>query len=77
MKEYSDLRAKLFIGIVRHVRSAGDSALARGDKQTAKAHYDGILRCGRALSSPDRLALMKLDGEAAIRMGEKGLSSLE
>ena len=77
MKEYQDLRSKLLIGIVRHVRSAGDSALATGDKQTAKAHYEGILRCGQALSSPDRFELMNLDGKAALSMAQKGLSSLE
>ena len=77
MKEYKNLRTKLLIGVVRHVRSVGDSALAKGDKQKAEECYDGILRCGQALSSPNRLALMKLDGEAAVRMGQKGLSSLD
>jgi DNA-directed RNA polymerase subunit RPC12/RpoP len=76
-KEYADLRARLLVGVARHVRSVGDAAVAKGDKQTARAHYEGILRCGQALSSPDRLEIMKLGGEAAIRMAQKGLSSLE
>jgi len=77
MKEYSNLREKLLIGIVRYVRSAGDDILADGDKQTAREYYSGILRCGQALSLPARLALIQLDGKAIVKMAQDRLSSLE
>jgi hypothetical protein len=77
MEEYSNLRDKLLVGVVRYVRSAGDSVLASGDEQTAREYYSGILRCGQALSSPNRLALIQLDGKAIVKMAQDRLSSLE
>ena len=74
MKSYAEVRTKLLIGIARHARSVGDNALAAGDKQTAKAYYEGILRCGQAFSSPDRLSLMKLDGDATQKMAQERLA---
>ena len=75
-EEYMEL-VSTFKNLSRHCCSVGENALATGDKETAKAHYEAVLHLGEALSSPKRVSMMQGTGKALMRMAEEKLSALK
>lgn len=56
--------------LARHAISAGDNAQVSGDSKAARMHYEAVLNFGKALSSPQRLQIIQLIGNATVRFAE-------
>lgn len=76
MQDAKELSAKLRkIGL--HILTAGDSALSSGDKQSAKAHYEAVLKCSQAILSEDRFELFMLTAKGLNKVADDKLSAVE
>ena len=76
MQDAKELSAKLRkIGL--HILTAGDSALSSGDKQSAKAHYEAVLKCSQAILSEDRFELFMLTAKGLNKVANDKLSAVE
>ncbi|MBE0536232.1 MAG: hypothetical protein IH624_11240 [Phycisphaerae bacterium] len=50
--------------MARYVIEEGRRLAAQGQDAAARSHYDAVARCGEVLAGEDRLALVKMVGEA-------------
>jgi len=76
MQDAKELSAKIHkIGM--HVLTAGDSALSSGDKQSAKAHYEAVLKFSQAIFSEDRFELFLLTAKGLNKVANDKLSAVE
>lgn len=57
----------------KHVLSTGEKFAASGDTDMANAHFEAVLRYGRALSKPERLAIIQLSGKAMVKAAQSKL----
>ena len=60
-----------------HVISAGEAALASGDKATSKKYYESVLQCGQSIASNDYFELIMLTAKGLIKASEDKLAQLE
>jgi hypothetical protein len=60
-----------------HILTAGDNALSSGDKQSAKAHYEAVLKCSQAVLSEDRFELFLLTAKGLNKVANDKLSAIE
>ena len=63
--------------LVFHVVAAADDLATSGDTETAKEYLRAVQRHGEALSSADRLELIRNYGKAATQYAQKKLSGIE
>jgi len=76
MQDAKELSTKLRrIGL--HILTAGDNALSSGDKQSAKAHYEAVLKCSQAVLSKDRFELFLLTAKGLSKVADDKLSAVE
>ena len=76
MQDAKDLSANMRkIGM--HILTTGDDALSSGDKQTAKAHYEAVLKCSQAVLSEDRFELFLLTAKGLNKVASDKLSAAE
>lgn len=59
-------------GISRQMLDAG--AAAANDSDAAKKHYEGALRLGQALAQANRLAILRMVGDAIVKGAREKLS---
>ena len=60
-----------------HILTAGDDALSSGDKQSAKVHYEAVLKFSQAVLSEDRFELFLLTAKALNKVASDKLSAVE
>jgi hypothetical protein len=60
-----------------HILTAGDDALSSGDKQSAKAHYEAVLKFSQAVLSEDRFELFLLTAKGLNKAADNKLSAVE
>lgn len=60
-----------------HILTAGDDALSSGDKQSAKAHYEAVLKCSQAVLSEDRFELFLLTAKGLNKVASDKLLAVE
>lgn len=76
MQDAKELSTKLRkIGM--HILTAGDNALSSGDKESAKAHYEAVLKCSQAVLSKDRFELFLLTAKGLNKAADDKLSAVE
>ena len=76
MEDAKELSANMRkIGL--HILTAGDNALSSGDKESAKAHYEAVLKCSQAVLSKDRFELFLLTAEGLNKAANDKLSAVE
>ena len=74
MQDAKDLSAKMRkIGL--HILTAGDNALSSGNKQSAKAHYEAVLKCSQAVLAEDRFELLLLTAKGLNKAADSKLSA--
>ena len=60
-----------------NILTAGDDALSSGDKQSAKARYEAVLKFSQAVLSEDRFELFLLTAKGLQKVAEDKLSAIE
>jgi len=63
--------------VVRQTLLLGDETLKGGDKETARAYYEAVERCGQALSGPERLVVIQVAGKAMVTAGQDKLRRMK
>ena len=62
--------------LVKHVISIGRDSLAQKDYDAAQNCFEAVLNCGKTLSSPDSLTVIKMTGDAMQKLAAKELTIL-
>lgn len=60
-----------------HILTVGDNALSSGDKQSAKTHYEAVLKFSQAVLSKDRFELFLLTAKGLNKVANDKLSAVE
>ncbi|MBN1805254.1 MAG: hypothetical protein JW837_08395 [Sedimentisphaerales bacterium] len=76
MQDAKELSTKLRkIGM--HILTEGDNVLSSGNKQSAKAHYEAVIKCSQAILSKDRFELFLLTAKGLNKVADDKLSTVE
>lgn len=59
------------------VTQAGRDALAKGNKDEARKHFNSVKECGTALAAPDRISLLQVHGKAMRRIADTELAQIQ
>jgi hypothetical protein len=62
--------------LVKHVTSLGRAYMAKKDYDAAQNCFEAVLHCGKALSNPDSLLIIKMTGDAIQKLATRELTAL-